>query len=394
MAVAANLPPILFLTFRSLYGLSFGQLGLLILLNYSTQLLVDLWLSFFSYRLNLNFWIRFMPCLTVAGLGVYALIPFFFPSFAFAGLVAGTVFFSASAGLGEVLISPVIAALPWEEPEREMSKLHSVYAWGTIPVVLISTGWLLLFGGSSWQLLVGIFTLVPVCSCFLFRLAELPEMEKPKKISGAFAFLKNKQFCLCVLLIFLGGATECTMSQWASGYLETALSIPKLWGDVLGVCLFAVAMGVGRSLYAKRGRNVERVLLWGAVGALICYLLSALTPFAWLGLFACVFTGFCVSMLWPGSLVFAAELFPAGGVFMYAMMAAGGDLGASVAPQLVGLITDISMKWDWVAALSRSLGFASESTGMRLGMLIGALFPLLLVLLMGFFRSRRKKMCA
>lgn len=386
MAVAANLPPILFLTFRTAYGLSFAELGLLILLNFSTQLLVDLWLSFFSYRLKLDFWIRFMPWLSAMGLGVYALVPCLFPDCAFLGLAAGTVLFSTSAGLGEVLISPVIAALPWEEPEREMSKLHSVYAWGTIPVVLIATGWLLVFGGEAWPLLVLLFIIVPVGSAMLFRSASLPAMEKPKKISGGLLFLKNKTFLLCILLIFLGGASECTMSQWASGYLETAIGLPKLWGDVAGVCLFALMMGLGRSLYAKRGKNVRGVLFFGAAGALICYLISALTPFDWMGLFACVFTGFCVSMLWPGSLVFSAELFPAGGVFMYAMLAAGGDLGASLSPQLVGVVADLSMEWDWVASLCDRLQLTAESAGMRLGMLVGTAFPLSLLILMLFLR--------
>ena len=47
MAVVANLSPILFLTFRSLYGISYSLLGLLVLINFVTQLTVDLIFSFF-----------------------------------------------------------------------------------------------------------------------------------------------------------------------------------------------------------------------------------------------------------------------------------------------------------------------------------------------------------
>lgn len=57
--------------------------------------------------------------------------------------------------------------------------------------------------------------------------------------------------------------------------------------------------------------------------------------------FACALTGLCTSMLWPGSLLVATDRFPMGGVFIYAMMAASGDLGASVAPQIVGIVTDL-----------------------------------------------------
>ena len=47
MAVVGNLPPILFITFRELYGISYSLLGLLVLTNFCTQLTVDLIFSFF-----------------------------------------------------------------------------------------------------------------------------------------------------------------------------------------------------------------------------------------------------------------------------------------------------------------------------------------------------------
>ncbi len=47
MAAVANLSPLLFLTFREVYGISYSLLGLLVLLNFCTQLAVDLLFSFF-----------------------------------------------------------------------------------------------------------------------------------------------------------------------------------------------------------------------------------------------------------------------------------------------------------------------------------------------------------
>ena len=49
MAVLINLSPMLFLTLRERYGISFGALGGLIAVNFITQLLVDLLFSYFSY---------------------------------------------------------------------------------------------------------------------------------------------------------------------------------------------------------------------------------------------------------------------------------------------------------------------------------------------------------
>lgn len=376
MSVVGNLSPVLFLTFRSLYGISYSLLGLLVLINFVTQLIIDLIFSFFSHKFNIAKTVRAIPFIAAAGLLIYALWPFFLPEQVYMGLVIGTVIFSAAGGLGEVLISPVIAAIPAEDPDREMSKLHSVYAWGVVFVIIVSTVVLLFAGSGSWQWLALGFTLVPVASAVLFMGSDVPQIETPKRTSGALQLLSNKGVWLSVLAIFLGGAAECTMAQWSSGYIEQALGIPKLWGDLFGVALFSLMLGLGRSLYAKIGKNIGRVLTLGAVGAVLCYFTAAVSSIPVIGLAACALTGFCVSMLWPGNLVAASGRFPEGGVFIYAMMAAGGDLGASVGPQLVGVITDNVIASPGAASLALSLGLAPEQLGMKMGMLCGMLFPL------------------
>ncbi len=376
MSAVGNLSPVLFLTFRSLYGISYSLLGLLVLINFVTQLIVDLIFSFFSHKFHIARTVKSIPLIAVFGFLVYALWPFFVPEHVYAGLVIGTVIFSAASGLSEVLISPVIAAIPSDDPDREMSKLHSVYAWGVVFVIVVSTVFLLLAGNRYWQFLALGFMLIPLLSAILFFGSEIPSMETPKQTSGALHLLCNKGVWLSIFAIFLGGAAECTMAQWSSGYLEQAMGIPKIWGDLFGVALFSVALGLGRSLYAKIGKNIGRVLTFGAIGATLCYLTAALCNIAWIGLLACAFTGFFVSMLWPGNLIVASGRFPEGGVFIYAMMAAGGDLGASVGPQLVGIITDAVIANPEAAAVAANLGLAPEQLGMKMGMLCGMLFPL------------------
>ena len=392
MSVAGNLSPTLFLTFKEMYGISYSLLGLLILVNFVTQLGIDLVFSFFSHRFNIPKTVKTMPIITIAGLLIYALWPFVFPNSVYLGLLIGTVVFSVSAGLGEVLISPVIAAIPAKEPEHEMSKLHSIYAWGVVFVIVLSTLFLLAFGSENWQYLALLFALVPLASAILFAGADIPKMQTPEKAAGAVKFLKSKTLWLCVIAIFLGGASELVMAQWSSGYLERALGIPKVWGDIFGVALFAAMLGLGRTLYSKIGKNIYRVLTLGALGAAVCYVTAAVTNVAVIGLLACAFTGFCVSMLWPGSLVVASDRFQSGGVFIFAMMAAGGDLGASVVPQLVGIVTDAAGASPAMAKLAASLSLAPDQLGMKLGLLIGALFPLAAVfVLLRLNKTRNKK---
>ena len=391
MSVVANLSPVLFLTFHQLYGISFTLLGLLVLVNFCTQLTVDLLLSFFSHKFNIPLAVKLTPVLCAAGLLVYALWPFLFPDTVYAGLVVGTVIFAASGGLAEVLISPVIAAIPAENPDHEMSKLHSVYAWGVVGVILAATLFLLAFGKESWQYLALLMTLIPLLSTVLFAGAKLPRLDTPERVSGALALLKNKQVLICVAAIFFGGAAECTMAQWCSGYLEQAVGIPKVWGDIFGVAVFSVMLGLGRTLYSKIGKNPERVLLLGGMGAAVCYLVAAVSSIPLIGLIACAFTGFCVSMLWPGSLIVASSRVPAGGVFIYALMAAGGDLGAAMVPQLVGIVTDATAANPALASMALEWGLSPEQFGMKLGMLVGMLFPLVGIAVYGHILRTQKK---
>ena len=379
MSAVSNLSPLLFLTFRTLYGISYSLLGLLVFCNFFSQLTIDLIFSLFSHKFNVSRTIRLMPILAIIGFTVFALSPVLFPDAVYVGLAIGTVIFSVSSGLAEVLLSPIIAAIPAEDPDREMSKLHSVYAWGVVGVVIFATLFLLLVGETSWQWLVAVITLIPCACAVLFVGAEIPDMPKPDRASVTFNFLKNKGVWVCVIAIFLAGAAECTMAQWASSYLEQALGIDKIWGDILGVALFGATLGLGRTLYAKIGKNIPRVLIFGVIGAFVCYVLAAVSPVPVIGLIGCAFTGLCVSMLWPGNLIVSAEKFPNGGVLMYALMAAGGDMGAALGPQLVGSVTDLVIASKGGVDLALKLGLGIEQLGMKAGILAGSLFPLLAI---------------
>lgn len=377
MAVITNLSPLLLLTFRELYDISYSLLGTLVLINFVTQLIIDLVFSFFSHKFNIPLTVRITPLVTVMGFLIFAILPVLMPSSAYLWLVVGTVLFSVSGGLGEVLLSPTIAALPSDNPDRDMSKLHSIYAWGVVGMVILATLYLSFTKAELWYILPLLFALIPLCALFLFIGAGFPEMKTPERASGALRLMKNKTLLLFLLVMLLGGAAECTMAQWCSGYAEGALKLPKLVGDILGAALFAVMLGLGRTLYAKFGKKVYPVLIFGSLGAVICYLVAALSPFAVVGLVACALTGLCTSMLWPGNLIASSERVKDGGVFLFAIMAAAGDLGASLGPQLVGIITDAAIISPRLTELSVALSLTPDQLGMKLGMLVAAVFPLI-----------------
>lgn len=380
MALVSNLSPLLFLTFNKEYNISFTLLGLLVLVNFCTQLGVDLLFSFFSHKFNIEKTVRLTPVITVAGVLIYAVMPTLIPSQAYLWLTVGTVIFSVSNGLVEVLISPIIAAIPSENPDHEMSKLHSVYAWGVVGTVIFSTLFLAAFGYKSWYILALILMLIPITASVLFMKASIPQMTSGEKAERMSRLIRNPQMMICFACIFFGGASECTMAQWCSGYIENVFEINKVLVDVFGVAMFAAMLGLGRTLYSKYGRRIHRVLLLGAMGTAVCYLVAALTRVPILGLAACALTGLCTSMLWPGSLIAVQERVPGGGVAMFALMAAGGDLGASVGPQMIGAVTDAASKSELLLSIGARLGISADQIGMKAGMLIAAVFPIMTAL--------------
>ncbi|MBR6619171.1 MAG: MFS transporter [Clostridia bacterium] len=382
------LPALLFINFREQFGVSYTLLGTLVLTNFCTQFAVDLVFTFFSKHFNIKKTIRVMPLITTVGLLIYALVPNLFPEYAYAGLLVGTVVFSVSAGLSEVLLSPLVAAMPSENPDRDMSKLHSLYAYGVLSVVLISTLYFQLFGRENWMYLTLFFAFLPLVAFVLFSLSPMPELNlsHTPESAGA-AKKKNIGLALCVGCIFLGSAAENSMTNWISGFIETALHIPKAVGDIVGMALFALLLGFARTLYAKKGRNISAVLLWGMVGATVCYLVAGLSTNVILALAACVFMGFCTSMLWPGTLILMEEKIPNPGVMAYALMAAGGDFGASVAPQAIGAVVDKVAASEFAQSLSTTLSLSVEQIGMKGAMFFAAVFPLLGTVLLLFIRK-------
>ena len=393
MSSVFSLPPLLFATFRELYGISYTLLGTLVLVNFCTQLGIDLIFSFFSKYFNIHRTLRLMPLLTALGLCVYALVPMLVPQYAYAGLVVGTFIFSIAAGLCEVLVSPTISALPSKTPDKDLSMLHSLYGYGVVTVVFVSTLFLQFFGNGAWMYLVFFWALLPVIASILLMTSPLPNMDDDQEnVKAARSPQRTKGLLLCMVCIFLGACAENTMTNWISVYAETVLNIPKVWGDIFGMSLFAVLLALTRTAYAKYGRNIHKTLLVSMAGAVVCYLVIAFSPNAVVSLLACVATGICTSMLWPGTLILMEEKIPAVGVAAYALMAAGGDFGASFAPQALGILVDNIALTPWAQSLGSSIALSPEQVGFKLGMLAAAIFPIagcfLLLYMKKFFRRQ------
>ena len=378
MSSIFSLPPLLFAALQDMFGISYTLLGTLVLTNFCTQLAVDLIFTFFTKYFNIKKVVRVMPLITSVGLFVYAVLPTLFPQYAYAGLLAGTILFSISAGLSEVLLSPVIAAIPSDNPQKDMSLLHSLYAFGVFTVVVISTLFLRVFGAENWMYLTAFWAVLPIAAAVLFMTSPMPDMDSSGgEVSAKGTAKRTFALALCVGCIFFGSCAENAMSNWISSFMENALHIDKTLGDILGVAMFAILLGIARISYAKYGKNIMRILLFGMIGAAACYLVAGLSTNVVFAFVACSVTGLFAAMLWPGSLIMMEENLPGIGVAAYALMAAGGDFGASLAPQLLGIVVDNVAASNFASELSLKLNLATEQIGLKAGMLVTAIFPII-----------------
>ena len=367
-ALITNLTAILFVPLKELYGLDFVQLGILVLVNFSAQVLADVLLTRIIDRTPFRRIVLAACCLTAVGLTLFAFTPLLFPHRFFAGAAVATVIFSFASGMCEVVLSPIVDSLPDEGSGKAaaMSLMHSFYAWGQVATILVSTIALFVFGRACWQGLVCFWLFVPVlCFCFFVR-APMPEKIPEDKRPRTRSVLFSPYYIVCMLAICFGAATEVVMNQWISTFAEAGLGMNKLTGDLLGMCLFAVWLGLGRTLYGIYGKraDIRKVTLYGALCCLFCYLLAAWIPVSWVSLTFASLSGLFASLLWPGTLVIATDKFPKSGAWLFAVLAIAGDVGAAVAPFLTGFVTDFTAG----AGVAQSL---------RFGLLASAVFPLL-----------------
>jgi fucose permease len=218
MSSIFSLPPLLFATLQDMYGISYTLLGTLVLTNFCTQLTVDLIFTVFSKHFNIGKVVKVMPLITSAGMFIYALSPTLLPQNTYLGLLIGTVLFSVSAGLSEVLLSPVIAAIPSDNPQKDMSLLHSLFGIGVFSVVIFSALFLRIFGTQHWNILMFILAALPILSAVLFMISPIPDMSGEADTSAKTEGSRKRTvgLFLCILCIFFGSCAENSMSIWLS----------------------------------------------------------------------------------------------------------------------------------------------------------------------------------
>lgn len=339
-AVINNLAPLLFVAFQQGFGLSRLQITTLITVNFLIQLSVDLLAARYVDRWGYRRAAVLSQLLATAGLVGLGVLPYLLTPYA--GLLAATVLCALGGGLLEVIISPIVEALPSESKSGSMSLLHSFYCWGCVLVIGLSTAWFAAFGVTNWRWLAVLWALLPAGNLLFFARVPihtlLAEAQQPTPLRS---LLKNGGFWVMLGLMLCAGASEQAMSQWASLFAETGLGVSKTMGDLLGPCLFAVLMGSGRAFFGReRGIPLPKAIAASALLCITSYLVAALSPWPLVALLGCGACGLSVAIFWPGVFSLCSAAFPTGGTAMFALQALAGDLGCASGPTVVGWVSD------------------------------------------------------
>ena len=152
--------------------------------------------------------------------------------------------------------------------------------------------------------------------------------------------IKQKAFWGFLLIMCCAGASEQTVSQWASAFVEKALGISKSIGDLVGPTVFSVLMGISRAIYGKFGEkiNLYKMMVFSGCLCVLSYLTVSFSSSAIVGLIGIAVSGFSVGILWPGTYSDASTSIKGGGTAMFAFLALAGDVGCAGGPTFAGKI--------------------------------------------------------
>lgn len=368
-ALIVNLPPLLFVVFREKFSLTYTMLGNLVLLLFITQLCVDALSIKFIDRIGQRTAAVIAHLFAAAGMIALAFLPRLISPYA--GLVVSFILFSIGGGLIEVLVSPIVESLPGDSKASSMSLLHSFYSWGQVLVIILTTAALLLTGFDFWFVIPLLWAILPVATLIKFTKVPLVPPQRAEERTTFKGLMSSRIFIIALLLMVCSGAAEQAMAQWASLFAEKGLGIPKALGDLLGPCLFAVMMGIGRTLYGIKGQkiNLRKTLIACCLLCVVSFAVTALVPAAAVSLLGCSMCGLAVSLMWPGMISLTAQSYPVGGTAMFALLALGGDLGCSVGPWLTGVVAD--------------------SASLNIGLLTGMIFPAIMIIGLLFLKNTK-----
>ncbi|MBR6676191.1 MAG: MFS transporter [Clostridia bacterium] len=308
-AIVVNLAPLLFVIFQRDFEFSITFIAALTLITFMIQMGIDAVAICFVEKMSYRALAVSSQLTAFIGLVLMSVLPYVMvPEI---GILIAVLVYSTGSGLCEVVLSPLIEAIPSEgsKSSSAMTLMHSFYAWGQAAVILLTTLVLRAVGDGLWWILPILWSLIPLFNTVVFCKVPLADMTVHEEGHGIGRMLFRPEFLIAFVLMICSGAAEQAIAQWASMFCEKGLGVTKVVGDKLGPCMFAVMMGIGRTLHGLFGgrMKMERLLFVLSAFSFGCYMMTVFLPVPLLSLVACGLCGVGVSIMWPGMLALCSS---------------------------------------------------------------------------------------
>ncbi len=394
-AIINIFPPLVFIMFQKDFNISLTHIGLLSSFNFAVQMIIDFLAIKFIDKIGYRIPIVAAHIFSALGLFLLGILPFYIDPYT---AILVCFFINAiSGGLIEVLVSPIVEALPEKQKTKAMNILHSFYCWGSMAVVIFSTLYFNIFGIENWRYMSMIWAIIPFINIFLFANVPLnvlktheDNMNSDNTVSIR-KLLSVKIVLVFVILMICAGASEQSIAQWVSLFAELGLNVNKNIGDIFGACMFAFCMGIVRLVYGMKSEsiNIEKALIVSAFFCIIGYFVTVFSPYSFLSLIGCGISGLSVAIMWPSVFSLAAKNYNRGGTAMFALLALAGDVGCSIGPGIVGLVSNnrnIADRFSFVLVNSDYI-----QAGLKIGILFAVIFPVIMFIVLILFKNRKNK---
>jgi len=423
-ATANNLMPILFVPLMELYDFTFSKLGLLVAVYFIAELVAALSCAGLPDKIGFRPLLLAASGLTAIGFLLFFLTPFLFTDDILPGLILTVALYGLSVGLLDMLVSPVIQSLPFKNKHKAMSIFHSTFAGGIMISIAVTSLAIYYLPAHNWNFIPLFWVIMPLACVILWIKAPLirpsagvthiPEVRpnkdddnyyalyndvthKPEVIpthKNAIGILSNKGvrnlLVMSLLAMFFGVASEMVVTTGASTFIEKGLAVPKLLGDIIGPCMFAVTFGIGRLSYGLffSKWDIRTFMIGGSLACILLYLAAAFVPATAVSIIALALCGFATCLLSPGTYTTSSERFPDAGVWLFAVLNAIGKAGGAAASALFGILGEM---FDGLASWSfmEGMGLTAEQLALRLSLAVCAVFPLMSLILQIVLKKKK-----
>ncbi|MEI0747318.1 MFS transporter [Brachyspira pulli] len=393
-AIINIFPPLVFIMFQKDFNISLTQIGLLSSFNFGIQMLIDFLAIKFIDKIGYRIPIVSAHIFAALGLFLLGILPFYIEPYL--GILICFFINAISGGLIEVLVSPIVEALPDKQKTKAMNIVHSFYCWGSMLVVIVSTLYFNIFGIENWKYMSMIWAIIPFCNIFLFANVPLNVLKthednmKSDNTVSIRKLLSVKIVLVFVILMICAGASEQSIAQWVSLFAEVGLNVNKTVGDIFGACMFVFCMGIVRLIYGMKSEsiNIEKALIISSLFCVFGYIVTVFSPYPFLSLIGCGISGLSVAIIWPSVFSLASKTYNKGGTAMFAMLALAGDIGCSIGPGIVGIVSNnknISDKFSAIIVNSDSI-----QIGLKIGILFAIIFPVIMFVVLVLFKNRKR----